>query len=327
MKKRTPLQTFSLSFLDILACALGGVLVLLLLSFADGSRITRSYQTTIAEMQARIAATVGRLETTTTELDAVSRESEANERALAEAVAHNRQLQKALEELHAETEAAEAALNEAKSAGNSTEAALARAQSEIDALRKASDTLRQAQANLVGLRGPLRNVAFVFDTSGSMATPRFDDYKATLKSWVTHLPMRRLAVIDFDNNIRVFRPNLVDATPENRAAACEFIDGFSARGMTDTLGALQRAFAMEGLDTIVLLSDGEPTLPHPRDGGRPSAADIAKNIALVEQWLQQRNASGEVVINCVAMGNYFNTAYGEFLQRIAADHGGVFIGM
>lgn len=326
MKKRAPLQTFSMSFLDILACALGGVLVLLLLTFNDSSRMAAFYRTTIAKMGMQIASTTGDLATATNALEAASRESEANRQALTKAVARNHELQKALDELYTETEAAEAALNEAKSAGNSVEAALARAQSEVDALRKASDTLRQAQANLVGLRGELRNVVFIFDTSGSMKTPRFAEYKEMLASWVRHLPMQRFAVIEFNNHIRPFRPELVDATPENRAAAVKFIEGLPARGMTDTRGALQRAFAMEGLDTIVLLSDGEPTMPHPRGGGQITQADIRRNIAEIEQWLKENNASRNIVINCVAMGNYFTAAYGEFLQRVASDHGGTFLG-
>ncbi len=326
MKNRRTQHSLSMSFLDILACALGGVLMLFLVSSFISARNSNAASLVLTGMTERMSKTLGTLDEVTSALEGVRQENEGFKRALSGVVEENRELLGALESLRADHQAAEAALANARKNGETSAGLLARAESQIDALRRASDTLRQAQANLVGLRGPLHNVVFVFDTSGSMKTPRFGEYKGTLKSWISFLPLSRLAVIDFDNKVRTFRSGFIDATLENRQAACTFVDAFKADGTTDTLAALKAAFALEGIDTVVLLSDGEPTAPLPRGGGRASPDDIRKNIELVEKWLKENNSSGKVAINCVAMGNYFNTAYGEFLQRIARDHDGMFIG-
>jgi hypothetical protein len=288
VKKHRDSSFLSMSFLDLLACALGAVLVLLLISAAGSRQSTETYRSSLADMHQRMADSLGRLADV--------------QQALADAVARNRELQDA------------------------ADASVAQAQAQSDALRRAAEAIRQTQTQLVGLKGPLRNTVFVFDTSGSMDTPRFDEYRQTLQSWINYLPLERFAVIDFDSTVRVFQEDFVDATPDMRAAAREFIDGFRADGRTDTRAALDRALAMEGVDTIVLFSDGAPTAPYPAHQGQVSVSDIQQNISLIEQWLRESNRSRGVVINCVAMGQYFNTAYGEFLQRVARDHNGVFIG-
>jgi len=315
-----------MSFLDILACALGGVLMLLLVSSFISARNSNAAQLVLTGMKERMAKTLGTLDDVTNALESVRHDNQDFKRALSGVLDENRELLGALESLRADHQAAKAALAKARKNGETSAGLLARAESQIGALRRASNTLRQAQANLVGLRGPLHNVAFVFDTSGSMKTPRFAEYQDTLKSWISFLPMSRLAVIDFDDKVRTFRGGFVNATLENRQAACGFIDAFKAEGTTDTLAALKAAFALGDVDTIVLMSDGEPTAPLPRGGGRASPDDIRRNIELVEKWLRDNDSSRKVAINCVAMGNYFNTAYGEFLQRVARDRDGMFIG-
>ncbi len=302
MKRRGNAQPLSMSFLDILACALGGVLALLLLSAARNRDDAQVYQSTLASMEARSTHTLAQLEGVNRALDELGREHLRAQQELVDAAAHNRALQAA------------------------ADAAISQAQSQSDALQKASDAIRQTQTQIIGLRGPLRNVVFVFDTSGSMGTPRFGEYRDTLKSWVNYLPMDQFGIVDYDSGVRLFRAELIPATQANRAAACRFIDAFVADGMTDTCAALARAFNLKNVDTVVLFSDGEPTAPFPQGGGQVSAADVQRNIELVEQWLAEKNQARGVIVNCVAMGKYFKTAYGEFLQRVARDHGGVFIG-
>jgi hypothetical protein len=62
--------------------------------------------------------------------------------------------------------------------------------------------------------------------------------------------------------------------------------------------------------------------------GRPDIGDgrSEEEIEQIHAWLRQNNRQGKVVINCVAMGDYFGKTYAEFLQKIAYDSKGVFIG-
>src|SRR5690606_38834666 len=87
----------------------------------------------------------------------------------------------------------------------------------------------------------------------------------------------RFQIIDFSTEARRFRPGLVEATEENRAAAREHVDRLEARGGTNIEEALRFAFESDGDGEraepgerphrekprpryVVLLTDGEPTI-------------------------------------------------------------------
>lgn len=184
----------------------------------------------------------------------------------------------------------------------------------VSAIEEEIQGMERHVSAVVGLKGEFEGVVFVFDTSGSMADDeRFEEYQQMLQQWLMYLPFDRFNVIDFDSGVKPWRPDvLVTATAAEREAACQFVEGFTAGGSTNTLGALQAAFAMPGVDTIILMSDGAPDKDQPMDQ--------------IHDWLARENKSRGVVINTVGMGLYFDKAYGPFLQKIASDHGGMFIG-
>lgn len=259
-RTRRELQVYTVSFLDLLSCSLGGILILWLLSVRHSQQQAASYASQMQTMQRQITEALGALQS-------------------------------------AEREAAAA-------------------REDADARQRAIERIKAAQATLIGLKGEMKGAAFIFDTSGSMvATGRFDEYKEMLKAWILHLPFERFNIVRFSDSVEVWRPGqLVDATPQNREEACRFVDAFVSRGATHTLAALQAAFALPDLDTITLMSDGRP-----EPGG-------VWEMQQTHAWLAQQNASRQVVINCVALGDYFGKDYAEFLQKIAHDHGGMFIG-
>lgn len=176
-----------------------------------------------------------------------------------------------------------------------------------------SEQAKREAATMIGLKGDLKGVVFVFDTSGSMVQGgRFPEYQELLKRWVLNLSFERFNIIRFSTDVEAWRePGLFEATAANRRDAAQFIDGFTPAGDTNTLGALRKAFDLsEGnLDTIVLFSDGAP---------------IQKTEDIL-QYLRERNTQG-VVINTVAIGRYFQERYGVFLQQVAQQHNGMFIG-
>lgn len=274
---RREIQIFSLSFLDVITCALGGVLLLLILQRSEASRWI-DYFSDQVDLTRRI-------------LDARGTDLARAYRARGEAAA---------------------------------DAAWARDQ---------VSRIRREQSSLVGFRGRMSNVVFVFDTSESMnakGEDRWRDYRGMLSTWIERLLFERFNVIDFDNRVQVWSTDgLADATPDRRAAALAWV-GETARpdGQTNTLLALQTAFAMEGVDTVILVSDGEPT--HPHTAPTMTAALAKRNIDETLAWVREQTAARpeaeRVVVNTVAVGNYLKQDYGTFLQQIAEATGGEFLG-
>lgn len=112
------------------------------------------------------------------------------------------------------------------------------------------------------------DVTFVVDTSGSMLE---DDKLGQARKALTYCveqlrPGQRFNVVRFSTEVDRFRESLVDASPENLAAARRFIADFRATGGTNISGALTAALASTGETTggrvhaVVLLTDGQPTV-------------------------------------------------------------------
>jgi Ca-activated chloride channel family protein len=111
-----------------------------------------------------------------------------------------------------------------------------------------------------------KDIVLVADTSGSMQGTRMEQNKKALKYLVNALnPADRFSIVEFNTDVEVFKPNVVQATPENKKAAIAFIDDLEARGGTNIGDALRNAVTM--LDQVsdrpgylVLMTDGEPTV-------------------------------------------------------------------
>jgi hypothetical protein len=135
---------------------------------------------------------------------------------------------------------------------------------------------------LFGLNGPLTGVVFCLDLSGSMighdGTPtsapkqelqnRFGVVKERLARLVRALPFKQFTVLGFGGQeldgtqarLIVTSQYLAVATPETRDAAARSLMEWEAFGGTPTLPALRAAFSIEGVEHIVLLTDGMPTI-------------------------------------------------------------------
>ena len=276
MKRRSgEVQVFSMSFLDVLSCALGGTLLLLLL-IQDGSQQQADAQEeALREMQSRIDSAQQKV----------------------------KQAQRDIEE-----------------ANKKSKNARARAR----ALAAANKKLKQAQTSLTGINGKLKHVVFIFDTSGSMADnfntssfrrdgpkrgPKFQRYLAALKRGVDTYPFTRFNVIRFSTDVRAWKPGKMGrATDENKKSANAFIDKFQPNGGTATLKALQAAFRLPDVDTIILYSDGVPV--YSQNQSHQAA------IKEVMDWLQANRREG-LVINTVAIGGSHRSLHREFLRKIA----------
>ena len=79
------------------------------------------------------------------------------------------------------------------------------------------------------------------------------------------------------------------------------------RGATNVFDALDKAFALEDVDTIYLLSDGQPA------GGK------IDDPLLLRQEIQAWNATRRIPIHTISLGGDV-----MLLRRLAEDSGGVF---
>jgi len=319
-RRRTDIPTLNIALLDVLTNALGAVLLVLIFVVTVSRAETRWHRQIHGLMQdenrriaAQLAGVKEAAEILRLKAEAAQKTSAASQQQLENAIHDFLALKQELDTVSAKAGAAAADRDSIVK--------------QVEKLENDARTLRAEMAGAIGLKGEMRGVVFVFDTSESMKTPRFAEYLALLKNWVAHLPFERFNVVRFDSTVEAWSDELKEGSAENRRAAAEYIDKFEPRGQTDTLGALQKALSMPGGDTVILLSDGEPYLI--RDGrpaldsdGRPIYGEPA--IRQVLEWLRE-NARG-ATINTVGMGNYLNAAYGKFLQDVAREHGGEFIG-
>ena len=137
-------------------------------------------------------------------------------------------------------------------------------------------------------------------------------YSSTPRTVTPGSTLDKVNVIAYDHEVMLWRtaepPVLHPLEPANRAEALTYVDGFKPRGATNTVGALERAFQVENVRCIYLLSDGAPYM----DGKNVPADDV---LAVV-----QRNADKGVVIHTLA----FPGVPKDMMKAIAEKTGGTY---
>lgn len=220
------------------------------------------------------------------------------------------------------------------------------------------DRVRDERNRFYGIPTRSDHVCFVIDISGSMTKEveqldvkkvpvitgrkevkpddlpaegktRIEVAKNELKRAIRNLPPRAwFSIVFFNHGVKVWRPEMTQATPGNKEAVLKDLESVTASGATWTLGALQQAFTMagtgprrakkegEGIDTIFLLSDGGPTND---DVHEPVPMDPEKVLEAVRTW----NQDAGLVIHAIAVDTEDVGTY--FLKQIAAQNGGAFV--
>ncbi len=111
-----------------------------------------------------------------------------------------------------------------------------------------------------------KDVAFVLDTSGSMAGKKLDQAKKALQFCIANLNDNdRFEIIRFSTEIEPLFDKLVDASDANREKANHFVKDLKPIGGTAIDDALTRALSLqtehEGRPfVVVFLTDGQPTM-------------------------------------------------------------------
>jgi hypothetical protein len=159
-------------------------------------------------------------------------------------------------------------------------------------------------------------IAFVVDHSGSMGAKvgtdrkrtRLDVAKEQLTKVVTALPKtHKVNLIWFESKVTAVWKEVKSLTKGNRRGLLEDIEAVKQTGGTNLFDGVEFAFDDPEIDTIYLLTDGQPS------GGRfVDAAEIVEEVRLM-------NRTRQIVIHCISIGQR-----SALLQDLAALTGGTY---
>jgi Ca-activated chloride channel family protein len=153
-----------------------------------------------------------------------------------------------------------------------------------------------------------KDVAFVLDTSGSMAGKKLEQAKKALQFCVENLnDGDHFEIIRFSTEVEPLFDKLVKATESNRAKASDFIRDLKPIGGTAIDDALRKALALRpGHDdrpfVVIFLTDGRPTI------GTTDEDQIVANV--------KKENEGRTRVFCFGIGTDVNT---HLLDRITED--------
>jgi Mg-chelatase subunit ChlD/HEAT repeat protein len=182
--------------------------------------------------------------------------------------------------------------------------------------------LREASSvAFFGLQIHSNRVVFLIDTSGSMKVPatghdthesvgsRMDIAKRELIKALDALARTSLTnIVTFDNRATPWLKRASEFHFAKLDNAKRFVGQLKADGATALWDALEYAFVDPDLDTLVILSDGEPT------------AGSIFDPAVIRQEVRRWNENRGVVIHCVAIGTTL-----DLLEHLARDSGGTYV--
>lgn len=160
-------------------------------------------------------------------------------------------------------------------------------------------------------------IAFLVDRSGSMAAPlggtdkkrtRLAEAKNQLVRVVEALPDKTMFnVVVYETNVAPMWDELRKCSAENRKEAIEKAEKIALGGGTNIFDALERALADPKVDTIYLLTDGQP-----------SAGRIVDPEQILDE-VQRLNRTRQVVIHCIGLG-----IDSDLLRRLSEISGGTY---
>lgn len=173
-----------------------------------------------------------------------------------------------------------------------------------------------------GIRIVSHRVIFIIDVSGSMAfdaraeyveqqpEPRIEIAKRELKKCIESLDEEALFnVVIFSSDVDSWLDKGMSASSEEgRDAALEYVERLGAFGATNLYDSVQAAFEDADVDTIFILSDGEPT------------AGAQTDPFIIREHVRKWNEHRDIRINCIAVGGSL-----QILEWLAEDSGGSYV--
>jgi uncharacterized protein YegL len=193
----------------------------------------------------------------------------------------------------------------------------------------------ESQTGFFGIDTRSKRLVYVIDVSGSMnekmaekgEATRADKAKEELKRSVLGLEDgATFNIVFFSADVRMWRKEMVTADVESRREAVEYIDKVAVVGGTATYDALKAAFDLGDVgkgkkrgadpdgdarvDTIILLSDGRPSIGHTTNPDQ-IRADVV-------EW----NETRRIAVHTVAFGKDADVG---FMAGLATDTGGTHV--
>jgi hypothetical protein len=280
------IEIFSLSALDLFACALGAFIIITILLFPF-------YQKTLPLIQ-QVKALSGQL-------------------SAAQAAAQDQSNQ--IDKLKGQLQALQAQA-----------ADVGRLQAQVQALQRqlaqqaATPQPRPQPSRFVilGIDPKVKSYVILVDMSGSIAQVRWqgrvlNTFASIIKDMDASYSIQVIGFQGDGGQIRLPQwqqgNQLAPLNPQNKGAAISFVQGLMQRvdGGTPTLSALRAALDYNA-EAIILISDGAPT----PDGSAP----------YVVSEITRLNA-GRKIIHCVAVGNFTtDTRFIDFLTQLADGNNG-----
>ncbi|MBK8097294.1 MAG: HEAT repeat domain-containing protein [Planctomycetes bacterium] len=176
----------------------------------------------------------------------------------------------------------------------------------------------RSTAKFFGIKVESRRVIFVVDVSGSMmesmyghyvgkrGAARIDVAREELSAAIASLEVGTLFnVFAFSTGVEKWQDKVQPLDEATRKAALTWVDRLGAMGATNLYDSIQAAFADPDVDSIFIMSDGEPT-----NGAVIDPHRIREDVAF---WNKHR----KIQIHTVAIGSNL-----EILEWIAKDSGG-----
>ena len=181
--------------------------------------------------------------------------------------------------------------------------------------RSVTGTLRSAW------RIESKRVLFIIDVSGSMQAPTLGEYvgeegdprmevaKRELTKCLEGLePASLFNIVTFSDGVTPWSDTINEHSTDTLEEAKGFVSRLGPGGGTNLYGAVQLAFEDPDVDTIFVLSDGEPT-----SGDVTDPFTIREDVAA---WNENRGGK----INCIAIGGSL-----QVLEWLAEDHDGNYV--
>lgn len=154
-----------------------------------------------------------------------------------------------------------------------------------------------------------KDIVLIADTSGSMQGEKILQLKKALTYVVNALNSAdRFSIVQFNTDAEALKSQLVQATPENKKLALEFINDLDARGGTNIGDALSMGVTMLNQTTerpgfLVMMTDGEPTV------GETNTSNLLKKV----------KSKRDIRVFDFGVGNDIDT---RFLNKLAEDNHG-----
>ncbi len=117
-------------------------------------------------------------------------------------------------------------------------------------------------------------------------------------------------VMVFENRVKKWKKKLVPATKSNKTMAVLYVEKLKSGGGTNIYESLEDAFALQDVETVFLLSDGEP-----------SAGKITSTKGIVDE-VTKWNSNRKITIHTIGLGEDCDK---DFMKELATKNNGTFI--